>query len=323
MKPTVFVLASLAALSASAKWELSTENVPSGCSHVITDGNWKIGVYKYSDDNWNLCKGSGNGSGYVAGEGVLDLRNVTEETKSEAFPNGVILKGSNNGSMEDAKNKVTEVYLPDSFENMAGIFMKNDSTLTTVVFGAGIRKIGSQAFTYCTGLKTVEFSGGQPQLTYLGSEAFRGCTSLESTLDFSRCTFTEIQNYTLVDLKKVIEIRLPETLQTISGEAMGYNQRPRIVWFYGPPPTSITNSQALNSKGGSWVLVAGKKHAAEWKADANLQAFTGTEEATAKAAAESFGLTGVKPIGKWKYQTGGYTHWVVEELPKGLTICIM
>jgi len=84
MKPTVFVLASLAALSASATWTLSTEDVPSGCSHVITDGNWKIGVYRYSDDNWNLCKSTGNnGPAWVAGEGVLDLRNVTAEVISK------------------------------------------------------------------------------------------------------------------------------------------------------------------------------------------------------------------------------------------------
>ena len=113
-----------------------------------------------------------------------------------------------------------------------------------------------------------------------------------------------------------------EGLTKIGGAALGYGKKSRVVWFCGPPPTM--DSDALNPKGGNpWVLVAGKKHAAEWKADANLQAFTGTEEATAKAAAESFGLTGVKPIGKWKYQTGGYTHWVVEELPKGLAIYIM
>ena len=53
MKTSAFLpaasLALLLALPASAAWELSTEGVPSGCTHVITDGNWKIGVYRYSD----------------------------------------------------------------------------------------------------------------------------------------------------------------------------------------------------------------------------------------------------------------------------------
>ncbi len=300
--------------SASAKWTVTTEGAPSGCNHVISDGNWKIGVYRNSESNWTLGKSIGqNGSGYVAGSGVLDLRNIAEETKCEAYPSGVILKGANNGSMENAKDKMTECYLPDSFERMAGIFIKNDKTLTKIVFGTGIKEIGSQAFLSCSGLKTVEFPDGRPRLTYLGQQAFRGCSLLESVLDFSLSTFTTVYDYALVDLEKVTEIRLPETLTTISGEAMGYNKRARVVWFCGPPPISINHSNALNSKGGSWVLVAGRKHAAEWKANEHVETITDAEKATAKTAAESFGLKGFKPIGKWTYQTGGYTHWVVEE----------
>ena len=431
MKSTVFVIASFAAFSASATWTLSTEDVPSGCSHVITDGNWTIGVYKYSDDNWNLCKSTGNnGTAYVAGEGDLDLRNVAADC-------GVVLKASNNGALEN-NTKITSVIFPDSFETMHGNTFKNDTTLTNVVFGSGFKTVGSQSFEGCTGLRSVTFNDGietigyngfrncsalelttftfPASLTTLGDHCFTGCTKLGGTLtfpglttltgtyqfedctamtsfvatncimtaqgmfnrctaltsatfspnletlaassfensptllsfsptampklktfeqkafrgqkslvgdfDFSKSSITELPYYAFVDDEKVGNVYLPEGLTKIGGAALGYGKKSRVVWFCGPPPTM--DSDALNPKGGNpWVLVAGKKHAAEWKADANLQAFTGTEEATAKAAAESFGLTGVKPIGKWKYQTGGYTHWVVEELPKGLTICIM
>ena len=73
----LFALPVLFSLPANAAWSLSSDGVPSGCTHVITDGNWKIGVYRYSDDNWNLGKYSGaNGSGYVAGSGDLDLTGV-------------------------------------------------------------------------------------------------------------------------------------------------------------------------------------------------------------------------------------------------------
>ena len=57
------------------------------------------------------------------------------------------------------------------------------------------------------------------------------------------------------------------------------------------------------------------KHAAEWRKDARVLPFEGTERATAAAAAEALGLSGVKPVGKWKTGTNGTTHWVVEELP--------
>ncbi|MCR5839052.1 MAG: hypothetical protein K6G94_05395 [Kiritimatiellae bacterium] len=42
----------------------------------------------------------------------------------------------------------------------------------------------------------------------------------------------------------------------------------------------------------------------------------------AVAAAEALGLAGVKPIGKWTTGTNGTTHWVVEELPAGLSVSL-
>jgi len=52
-----------AVLPASAAWTVTRTGAPSGCSHVISDGNWQIGVYRYSDDNWSLGKQIGyNGS---------------------------------------------------------------------------------------------------------------------------------------------------------------------------------------------------------------------------------------------------------------------
>ena len=433
MKPTVFVLASLATLAASAKWNVEPYN-QDGCTHKISDGNWTLGVYKYSDDDWNLGKNTGGqGSGYFAGEGDLDLRSVAGDC-------GVVLKRSSNGVLEN-NTKITSVIFPDSFETMLGNTFKNDTALTNVVFGSGFKHIDTadkDSFLSCTSLKNVTFNDGietigkesfkncsalelvdytfpsslttlgdhcfagckkfigtltfpglttltgtyqfedctamtsfvapncimtakgmfnrctaltsatfspnletlaeasfensptllsfsptaMPKLKTFGQKAFRGQKSLVGDFDFSRSEITELPYYAFVDDEKVGNIYLPEGLTKIGGAALGYGKKARVVWFCGAPPTM--DGDALNPKGGDpWVLVAGRKHAAEWKADANLQAFSGTEEATAKAAAESFGLTGVKPIGKWKYQTGGYTHWVVEELPKGLAIYIM
>ena len=75
-------------LVATAAWTVTTTGAPSGCTHVISDGNWQIGVYRYSDDNWNLGQRSGNnGSSYVAGSGDLDLTGVAADC-------GVVLKRS-------------------------------------------------------------------------------------------------------------------------------------------------------------------------------------------------------------------------------------
>ena len=100
MKQTIFCISlCAAALPAVAAWTVTTEGVPNGCTHVITDGNWKIGVYRYSDDNWNLGQRSGNnGTSYVAGSGDLDLTGVAADC-------GVILKTSSNGALNGVEDE--------------------------------------------------------------------------------------------------------------------------------------------------------------------------------------------------------------------------
>jgi hypothetical protein len=407
--------------SASAKWTVTTEGAPSGCSHVISDGNWKIGVYRYSDDNWSLGKKVGiNGSAYLAGSDDLDLTGLAADC-------GVVLKCSNNGALEK-NNNITSVRFPDSLESTAGNTFKECKNLTNMVFGTGFKTVGGEMFRSCSALKTVMFPPGletigsygfngcsaleldnftfpatvtsmgdhaftgctkitgmltfpglttmsgtyqfedckgmtgfsapslctiqqgmfnrctalasasfsddlasiganafnnsgalvsfypttMPKLASIGNEAFRSQKLLVGNFDFSLSAITELPYYAFVDDAKVGNVYLPEGLTNIRGAALGYGKKARVVWFCGPPPAM--DSDALNPKGGnSWVLVAGRKHAAEWKANEHVETITDAERATAKTAAESFGLKGFKPIGKWTYQTGGYTHWVVEE----------
>ena len=421
----------LLALPASAAWTLSTEGVPSGCTHVITDGNWKIGVYRYADDNWSLGKSIGNnGSSYLTGSGDLDLTGVAADC-------GVVLKRSNNGAMEK-NNNITSVRFPDSLESTDGNTFKECKNLTNMVFGTGFKTVGGEMFRSCSALKTVTFPPGLETIgsygfngcsaleldnftfpatvTTMGDHAFTGCTKITGTLTFpglttmsgtyqfedckgmtgfsapSLCTvpqgmfnrcdalasasfsddlasigadafnnsgalvsfypttmskLTSFGDYGLrghknlvadfdlsksslvslgqqafVDGEKIGTIKLPETLTTMGQYALAYNNASRVVWFCGPPPTSI-GSNALEPKNGKkGVLVAGAQHAEEWKSDEHLIALADGEEATAKAAAVSLGLTGVKPIGKWSYQANASTHWVVEELRPGLVLVV-
>ena len=419
------------ALPASAKWTVTTEGAPSGCTHVISDGNWKIGVFRYSDDNWSLGKQVGNnGSPYLAGSGDLDLTGLAADC-------GVVLKRSNNGAMEK-NNNITSVRFPDSLESTDGNTFKECKNLTNMVFGTGFKTVGGEMFRSCSALKTVTFPSGLETIGYygfngcsaleldnftfpatvtsMGDHAFTGCTKITGTLTFpglttmsgtyqfedckgmtgfsapalctipqgmfNRCTalasasfsddlmsignsafnnsgalvsfypttmpkLTMFADYglrghkklvanfdlsqsplvslgyqALVDGEKIGTVKLPESLTTLGGECLAYNDASRVVWFCGPPPTSI-GSKALDPKNGKkWVLVAGAKHAEEWKLDEHLIALADGEAAAAKVAAESLGLTGVKPIGKWSYQANASTHWVVEELRPGLVLVL-
>lgn len=309
MKRLLPLLLLVSALPASATWTVTTEGVPSGSTHVITDGNWKLGVYRYSDSDWCLGKAKNqNGSGYVEGSGDLDLTGVEADC-------GVVLKASNNGAMERIAG-LTSVIFPDTLETMYGNTVAGCSALTNVVVGSGIRSLGQNCFMYCSSLKTITLPEGCPGLTTIGQQLFRGDTALTSPLDFSRSVFKELPSYALVDLQKVNEIRLPETLTTLGGESLRYHAGPRVIWFYGPPPTSVAGTalEPKTSPVASWVFVAAVKHADAWKADERVLPFEGTEQATAVAAAKALGLTNVRPLGKWTTGTNGTNHWVFEEL---------
>ncbi len=420
-------LSAILALPASATWTVTTQGAPSGCSHVISDGNWQIGVYKYSDDNWNLCKATGNnGNAYIAGEGDLDLRGVAADC-------GVVLRASNNGALE-SNTKITSCIFPDTFETMHGNTFKFDTNLTNVVLNAGFRTVGAESFRGCTGLKTVNFPAGlttiggyafngcssleldnftfPASVTTMGNHAFTGCTKITGTLtfpglttmsgtyqfedckgmtgfsapalctipegmfnrctalasasfspdlasiganafnnggaltsfypttmpklasfgnyglrghrrleadfDFSQASFTTLGYQALVDGEMIGTVKLPETLTTLGGGCLAYNSKPRVVWFYGPPPTTV-DGDALNFKARGY-LVAARKHAAEWKADSRVAAIADADKALAdfpglSSVKAAKGLQGTKPVGKWSTQTGSYWHWVVEELP--------
>ena len=140
--------------------------------------------------------------------------------------------------------------------------------------------------------------------------------------DLSQSSITNLPMYAFVDCEKVGTVKLPETLVLLGKAALGYGKNSRVVWFMGPPPAM--DSDALNPQGGDpWVLVGALNYAHEWKTNENLIPFSSADEkAQAYAAIKKFNLSGVVPVGKWQYQTGGYTHYVGVETPKGSVIVI-
>ena len=202
--------------------------------------------------------------------------------------------------------------------------------LTNVVFSADLSYIGQDAFANSGSLVSF-FPTVIPRLTSIGFEAFRGQKKLAVSFDFSRSSITTVPTYALVDLHKVPEIRFPATLVSLASESLAYNNSARrVVWFLGPPPTLLNgNNNAMwpGSTSGRWVLVAGKKHAADWKSDERLLQLEAGDENQSdfpgkESVKETLGLQGTKPIGKWRSGTNGATFWVVEELQPGLTVVV-
>lgn len=247
-------------------------------------------------------------------DGLLDLKNVSTVTGVAQFEKCT--------SIKEVRAPLLTVIPNYMFGGCTG--------LTNAMFSAELSSIGEYAFNNGGNLVSF-FPTTIPKLTFIGHSAFRGHKKLAVSFDFSKSSITTVPTYALVDLHKVPEIRFPETLVSLASESLAYNNSAmRVVWFLGPPPTLLNeNNNAMwpGSTSGRWVLVAGKKHAAEWKADDRLLLLEESDSAASdfpgkKSVKNELGLQATKPIGKWQAGAGGATFWVVEELPIGLMILI-
>ena len=241
----------------------------------------------------------------------------TKITGTLTFPGLTTMSGTY--QFEDC-NGMTGFSAPSLCTIPQGMFNRC-TALASASFSPDLSSIGTDAFNNSGALVSF-YPTTMPKLTSFGNNGLRGHKQLVADFDLSQSPLASLGSMAFVDGEKIGTIKLPETLATLGNYSLAFNNASRVVWFCGPPPTSI-GSNALEPKNGKkWVLVAGAKHAEEWKSDEHLIALADGEEATAKAAAVSLGLTGVKPIGKWSYQANASTHWVVEELRPGLVLVL-
>ena len=234
----------------------------------------------------------------------------TKITGTLTFPGLTTMSGTY--QFEDCKG-MTGFSAPSLCTIPQGMFNRC-TALASASFSPDLSSIGTDAFNNSGALVSF-YPTTMPKLTSFGNNGLRGHKQLVADFDLSQSPLASLGSMAFVDGEKIGTIKLPETLATLGNYSLAFNNASRVVWFCGPPPTSI-GSNALEPKNSKkWVLVAGVKHAAEWKADEHLIALADGESATALAAAKALGLSGVRPIGKWTYQANASTHWVVEELP--------
>lgn len=196
-------------------------------------------------------------------------------------------------------------------------------SLVSASFSPNLTSIGYRSFQNTPNLKDFYPTTFIPQFSSIGTEAFRGCGNLEVDFDFSKTCIETLPRYALVDLKKVTSIKFPKTLTTLNSECLAYSgSNGRQLWFMGPPPSTI-DYRALYPQSTVWVIIAGYENASAWEASENLIALEEGDAEKAIEAARAQGIeSGVKPIGKWTHEAGGYTHWVLKEFPPVTLISI-
>lgn len=86
------------------------------------------------------------------------------------------------------------------------------SAIETIILPPSLERIEECAFANYENLKTIEIPAS---VKYIGSEAFKGCKSLE-VLDISNTSIEELHSRTFDDMKSLKELRLPKTIKKAS-----------------------------------------------------------------------------------------------------------
>lgn len=250
--------------------------------------------------------------------GYRAFKNCKNFTGDLVLPNFTNTLGT--GGYQFEGTSITSFSAQNLEEIPTGIFAGN-SQIVSATFSAAITNIGGYAFQSASSLEKI-YPTEFPFVQSIGHSAFRGCKKLDVSMDFSKSKLTFVPTYALVDLVKVRSIKLPKTLVQLDSESLAYCSVGRAIWFMGPPPTTIGTSALYPSYGATWLLIAGCEFSDKWEESANVIPLEEGDAAKALKLAGDLGITGVKPIGKWTYQTNGTTHWVMKELPKATVILV-
>lgn len=250
--------------------------------------------------------------------GYRAFKNCKKFTGDLVLPNFTDPMGKDGYQFEGTS--ITSFSAPNLNLIPIGIFCNNGS-IVSATFSAAITNIGGYAFQSASSLEKI-YPTEFPFVESIGYSAFRGCKKLDVSMDFSKSKLTFVPTYALVDLVKVRSIKLPKTLVQLDSESLAYCNAGRAIWFMGPPPTTIGTSALYPSYGATWLLIAGCEFSDKWEESANVIPLEEGDAAKALKLAGDLGITGVKPIGKWTYQTNGSTHWVLKELSPSTVILV-
>ncbi len=113
-----------------------------------------------------------------------------------------------------SKKQITTVTIPDSVTSIGSNVFSFCTGLTSVTIGSSVTSIGEHAFWWCTGLTTVTIGSG---VTTIGESAFENCTGLTSVTIGSGVT--TIGDYIFCNCTGLTGITIPDTVTSIGMSA--------------------------------------------------------------------------------------------------------
>lgn len=205
----------LLALPAAAAWTYDSS------AGTISDGNWTLRVNRLSSGTYSLGVGSSaSARAYIAGEGDLDLRGVEADTgvtisqlyvnalngntvmTSLILPDTVVSIGNNavqncsvltnvvlSANLESigayafetcrVLEKITP-FLPDTLTTLENHVFRNCNALggDLKLRNPALARVNQITFFNCSSIASAEM----PYVTYIGQEAFSGCSSLTNVI---------------------------------------------------------------------------------------------------------------------------------------------
>ena len=108
--------------------------------------------------------------------------------------------------------ELTEYVMPDYVDYCLGDVAENCTSLQSVTINNAIYSIGSEAFAGCTNLETVIFEAGS-DVHYINNEAFLGCTKL-ATIELPSCV-TNIGNDVFKNCTALTSFTIPHDITSM------------------------------------------------------------------------------------------------------------
>lgn len=187
------------------------KNVTAVVSYTPSDADFTEGNLKYRIvDMHKESKHAEVASGKDAAGEVVIPASVTYDNKEYAVT-------AIQDNAFEGNQKITGMVLPETIVSI-GKRAFYDNRFTTITIPASVNSIGSEAFRYCTTMKTFNFAEGSA-VTELAVGVFQECSSLENAVLPGQ--LKTIAGYVFNNCTQLKTVTLPVTLTSLGTSAFG------------------------------------------------------------------------------------------------------